>query len=334
MAYIKKLKSGKYYVQIRKRNQPTAYKTFIELKLARKWAKSVEVQIDKGIYNDLSEAQSTTLKELIIKYRDEIAIAHKARRSTSYKLNYLSRQKIATKTLTQIKSKDLWDLKEHLELEDLATKTINIYIQLLQQVWNTAKRRWSITLPAQSPFELITLDKVNNARDEILTTEEYQKLLEAAVHSKLVQLRDLIEFGYETAARISEILKLSRNDVDLNNKLAMLRNTKNGEDRTIPLTDKAIEILKRNPFGDRFFKCGYDSVLFYFRQARKRAGIPKFVFHSLRACAITNMLLRGMKVEEVATISGHKSWSMLKRYTRIRAADLVEKVNNVVAKII
>ena len=42
------------------------------------------------------------------------------------------------------------------------------------------------------------------------------------------------------------------------------------------------------------------------------------------------MLLRGMKIEEVATISGHKSWSMLKRYTRIRAADLVEKVNNVV----
>ena len=50
-------------------------------------------------------------------------------------------------------------------------------------------------------------------------------------------------------------------------------------------------------------------------------------------CAITNMLLNGMDISSVSAISGHKTWSQLKKYTRIKATDLVGPVNSVMLRI-
>ena len=67
-----------------------------------------------------------------------------------------------------------------------------------------------------------------------------------------------------------------------------------------------------------------------FNNACKKAGIDNFRFHDLRACFCTNALLSGMQIEQVAFLSGHKDWSQLKRYTRIKPEDLADKINNVV----
>ena len=64
-----------------------------------------------------------------------------------------------------------------------------------------------------------------------------------------------------------------------------------------------------------------------FEQACMRASISNFRFHDLRACAITNLFLRGWSIAEVSVVSGHKTWSELKRYTRIKPSQLVEKLN-------
>ena len=68
----------------------------------------------------------------------------------------------------------------------------------------------------------------------------------------------------------------------------------------------------------------------HFTIACKRAGIIDFRFHDLRACFCTNALLNNWSIAEVSAVSGHKDWSQLKRYTRIKPADLLEKINNVV----
>ena len=65
-------------------------------------------------------------------------------------------------------------------------------------------------------------------------------------------------------------------------------------------------------------------------RARKKVNIEYFHAHDLRACYITNALLSGMSLAEVSALSGHKSWSMLKRYTRIKPEDLQEKVNKII----
>ena len=77
MATIRKMRS-KWQVIIRKKNYPTVVRSFIEKSTASKFAKDVETQMDKQIFQDLTGASTTTLKELMIKYRDEIVPTQKA----------------------------------------------------------------------------------------------------------------------------------------------------------------------------------------------------------------------------------------------------------------
>ena len=100
--------------------------------------------------------------------RDDI-VEHKACKSTTHKLNKLMRYDVAAQFLLRLRSSHIYNFQKELESEGSAPKTINIYVQLLHQIWTTAKKKWSINLPAQSPFELVTLEKVDNERDRVLT---------------------------------------------------------------------------------------------------------------------------------------------------------------------
>ena len=93
------------------------------------------------------------------------------------------------------------------------------------------------------------------------------------------------------------------------------------------LTDEAIAICLRYRFRNKLFDIKRDKFRHYFEQACKRASIYNFRFHDLRACAITNLFLKGWSVAEVSVVSGHKTWAELKRYTRIKPIQLVEKIN-------
>jgi integrase len=95
------------------------------------------------------------------------------------------------------------------------------------------------------------------------------------------------------------------------------------------LANRIIEILKKYPFGNKIFILNKGQFRFYFEQARHKAGLDHFRFHDLRACAITNMILSGMNIAEVSSISGHKTWSQLRRYTRIKPEQLIDKINKV-----
>ena len=329
MATIRKRQSGKWQVIIRKKNYPSVVRSFLEKSTATKFAKDVETQMDKQIFRDLSGASTTTLKDLMIKYRDEIVPTQKARRQTTATLNMLMKHKIAFYSLTQLKSAHLYKFKKEM-LVGRAPKTVNGYIQLLSLIWKTAKRVWSIQLPVESPFELVTLDKVNNQRDVIISEEEEKKLIAESAKSKMNNLADMIKFAILVGARWSEIVALERKNVCFNKKTATFIDTKNGTDFTTALSDKAIAILKKHPFGDKFFHVSsYGKFEFYFDQARKRAGLTHINFHDTRATFCTRALLSGMSIPEVAALTNHQDWASLKRYSRIKPTDLLVKVNKI-----
>ena len=173
--------------------------------------------------------------------------------------------------------------------------------------------------------------------DRVLTEEEYQNLLKACEKSNLKQLRDIVEFAYITAMRFGEITKLQVKDIDFEKSTAKLIDQKNGETSLVTLPQRALDICDKYKFKDKVIKLETSQVLFpiyrdkfrhYFEQACQRAGVENFRFHDLRACAITNLFLRGWSIAEVSVVSGHKTWSELKRYTWIKASDLIKKINN------
>ena len=132
-------------------------------------------------------------------------------------------------------------------------------------------------MPAESPFALVSLEKFNNERDITLTDSEFKRLLEVATKSKMLCLADMIKFAAITAARYSEITGLLRQNVDFNKKTATFMWTKTTPSHTIPLHDDAIAILKKYPFGDKFFDIkSRESFRHYWEKVRQEAELPTF----------------------------------------------------------
>jgi len=329
MATIRKIK-GRWQVQIRVKGYPHTSKSFLQKSSASQYAKEVELKMEKQIFDDMSEAQRTTLGDILNKYVEEGITSLKSARTIKSRVKLIQQDRIARYGLLQLRAKHAHEFRDRIK-EGREHKTINMYIETLISCWNYAKRNLSIALPAENPFKLVTKYKIHNERDVTITEEEYQCLLTAAGQSKLNMLEDLIRFAVLTTARFSEIIKLKRSNVDYNKKLATFIDVKSGGDRTIPLSDDIVAILKKYPFGDRFFPIPTrDKFKEHWYRARDKAGLSHLKFHDLRSVGIRRYLLAGMPIESVAVISGHKSLTVLyKRYMRIKAEDLVDKINTI-----
>ena len=331
MAYIRK-RFGKWQVEIKRKNTKSVFKTFIQKSSASKWAKEIEYQLDREQYEDFSDSAKLSLGDILIRYRDEITPTKKSKDTETYKINLMLRHKISKIRLLDLKTKHVLDFKKDIKDNDgkfypRASSTINKYVHYVYTVWEVAKINWAISLPPINPASLVKKEKVKDKIDRILTAEEYQDLLSACTKSNLVFLHDIVEFAYLTAMRFGEITKLKTRDIDFVKGTAFLSDTKNGESRLVPMTNRALEIAKKYRFQSKLFPITRDKCRHYFEQAMKRAQIHKFRFHDLRACAITNLFLNGWSIAEVSVVSGHKTWSELQRYTRIKASDLIVKIN-------
>jgi len=342
MAFIYKKKTGRWQVQIRRKGFPQVNKNFIDVKTARKFARDVESQMERNEFEDYSGARGTTLKEILIKYRDERTVLKKGAREETCTINYLIKDKIALNSLMTLRSHHIHKLMKQLSTTR-KPGTVNKYINIICHAWRVAKREWGINLPATNPCDMVTFNKVDDSRDRVLSAKEYKLLLTvikeqdeapkglpSLVADHLRILGDITKFAYQTGARQGEILKLKRDHIDFDNKLCTFYDTKNDADRTIPLADETIAILKKHVFGKFVFDTDDRRLRKWFKRATKTANIKDFRFHDLRACFCTNALLSGMSIAEVSLLSGHKDWSQLKRYTRIKPEDLLEKINNVV----
>ena len=326
MATITKRKSGKWTAEVRTHKKYIS-KTFIKKSNASNWAKEIEYQLDREQYEDFSESVRITLGELITRYRDEITPTKKGAKEEKYKLNFILRNKIVKCRVLSLKAKQILEFKNDIK-ETRAASTVNKYIHYIYTIWETARVQWDIALPSRNPVSLVKKEKVTDKIDRILTSEEYQDLLSACSKSNLAFLPEIVEFAYITAMRFGEITKLRTKDINFEKSTALLLDTKNGEGRLVPLTDRALEICNKFRFREKLFDINRDKFRHYFEQACHRAKVKKFRFHDLRACAITNLFLNGWSIAEVSVVSGHKTWSELKRYTRIKASDLIKKINN------
>lgn len=64
-------------------------------------------------------------------------------------------------------------------------------------------------------------------------------------------------------------------------------------------------------------------------QIKASLGLDDLHFHDLRHEAVSRLVEAGFSDQEVSAISGHKSMQMLKRYTHLRAEDLVHRLDRI-----
>ncbi|WP_300635795.1 site-specific integrase [Pseudomonas sp.] len=171
------------------------------------------------------------------------------------------------------------------------------------------------------------MPKGSKQRERRRTTAELKVLLKHAGDFN-AELPVIIELAVETAMRRSELVMLRKDQV--RGRVAFLEDTKNGERRSVPLSKRAVELLDGLPTpidGGRFFHLKLDSVSNYFALAHiVKAKIKDLRLHDMRREATSRLFERGLSMMEIASITGHKTLSMLKRYTHLCPNDLAEKL--------
>ena len=305
-----------WQVIIRKQGHPHVYKSFKSYSEAINYAEESEANIRKGLFVDMSEANQTTLRDTLVRYKDEVTTSKKGARQEGSKINKLMRHKICNYSLARLTPNKIAKFKNELATT-YAPATVNKYLSLISVAVNTAKNEWGIHLPLD-PCSKIKRMKEPEAKDIRVSPKEEASLLRHSLRSKKHWLRAIIIVALETGMRRGELFKLNKADCDFFKSIATLRDTKSGTDRKIGLSLKAVETLKSLPptIDGRFFPTHSEQFKFYYRQIQKWSGVNK-KFHSLRHEWTSRMFEKGWDIAHVATQGGWKDWKMLRRYSAI-----------------
>lgn len=336
MATITRRKAG-YQVQLRRTGYPTRSKCFTALRDAETWARQIENELDRGLYLDRTEADKQTLGDILDRYGREVSPTHKGHANETICITALKRDEVCLYRASALTGKLIAEWRDR-RLQNVSAATVNRELNLISAAINVARKEWGIHI--ENPVALVRRPNAGKARTRRLSTGEAQKLLTALQFggrrpdgtfdggARNYWIASLVQLALETAMRQGELLKLQWADINLKSRTAHLHDTKNGEARTVPLSTRAVMLLSQlpRPINGRVFPITKGAVQKAFHRACERAGVPDLRFHDLRHEAVSRLFELGLNPMEVASISGHKTLQMLKRYTHLNAEQLVQRL--------
>ncbi|WP_123589842.1 tyrosine-type recombinase/integrase [Salinisphaera orenii] len=343
MATLTKTSAGRWKAVIRRTGWPTSSKTWRTKRDAEDWARRTEDEMARGVFQRRAPAERLTLSGAIDRYLREVTPTKKASTQTGDKAKAKKlRKALGQYSLVAITPDVVADYRDRQLDEHKSRDTVRLQLALLSHIFEIAIKEWRIGLWA-NPCRAIRSPKPGKPRDRRLDADEEQRLLIAAKGQSNPMLALMIRLALATAMRVGEIQRLHRSDIDLERRIALLRDTKNNQARAVPLSSEAIRVLREaldNPVRpidcDLIFfgEPGRDGTRSGFeygpswRQAKRDAGITDLRFHDLRHEAVSRLVELGLSDQEVAAISGHRSMQMLRRYTHLRAEDLVKRLDS------
>jgi integrase len=326
MASIRK-HGSKWQVQIRRKGHPAFSKSFWAREDAAKWARQQERLIDQGEL-EIRSSSRIVLKDLISRYQTEILPTKKSK-ATIFHLRQISRHLIGSLELGQITPEMIVAYRDH-RLRSVSSSTVRKEMTLLGTVIKHAVTEWSVRLNEKA-ITSVRKPPASKGRARRLTKEEERQIILAFEKMKNIIFKNIFIFAIATGMRKSEILNLRWENIDLVNKTAFLPLTKNGDQRLVPLSPTALQILGCEIQAEKeglVFNVSSNAMRLAWDRAINKIGIDDLNFHDLRHEAISRFFEMGLTVPEVALISGHKDPRMLFRYTHLRADELALKLHN------
>ncbi|HUV58827.1 MAG TPA: site-specific integrase [Desulfatiglandales bacterium] len=291
--------------------------------------------------NEIIPNSKITFKELSEWYLDIEEVKGKASyRQMGYRVKLLDKE-IGDRLVTHILPVDLQNYREKRKKKGLAPATIDDEITQAKMIVKKAWENKKVSANTLHTFLSIkNLLKSNaNARDEIYTKEQFDKLIN---HKHCSQyLKGILATAFYTGMRKGEILNLTRDKVDLNNRRIKLEaiDTKTGEPRTCPICNELYHVLKKIP------RALHDPHVFLyngkpikgikttFKTLCEKAKVPYgrkvkggLTFHDLRHSFNTYMRKAGVDKEVIKAITGHSTDSMFTRYNKIDRDDIDQAV--------
>ncbi len=343
-----------WQARIRKKGHPPLTRTFDRKASAEAWARQVEAEMERGTFVSRAESESTTLAEVLRRYAAEVTPAKRSAENERGRIDMILRDPIASLSLAALDGSAVAAFRDR-RMEVNAPKSVRNDLVLLRHVLQVADREWRLHLPRGNPVDAVRKPQVPRGRDRRLLPGEETRLL-AACRAYGGPIESLVVLALETAMRRGELAAMRWEHLD--GKVLSVPETKTGEPRRVPLSTRAREVLAGLPrrldgwvWGiradsitqafDRAVKRGradYEAACSGATECRDRGEKPgapvqpdprmlrDLRFHDLRHEATSRLFEKGLNPMEVAAITGHKTLQMLKRYTHLRAEDLVERL--------
>ncbi|MHB1701213.1 MAG: tyrosine-type recombinase/integrase [Acidobacteriaceae bacterium] len=350
MAYFEQRKAG-WMAQIRRRGMPTISRTFDLKSDAETWAREVEREVQRGNSAVLrDDAGRTTMAQAVELY---VAGPVQLLASRVDVTRYMdaAQARFGSFFLSAIRGVDVAAWRDELLKSGLSEQSVIHHLNALSGLFSFVEKELSIDLPSGNPVGKVRKPAMPKSRDRRLRPGELDALLAAAgATGRTPGLPQIIILAVETSMRLGEMLGLEWKRVDLVKRTAHLVDTKNGESRTVALSSAASAALKSmsalpsridgrvfgwaasDSFEKSWTRCKARALAAY--QADCAASTtkpdPGFLadlrFHDLRHEATSRLFEKGLGVMEVASMTGHKSLAMLKRYTHVEAEKLAAKL--------
>jgi integrase len=304
--------------------------TFKRLTDAKHWAQDTESAMRDGRYFKHTEAKRHLLSEVIDKYIAEV-LSLKPRNARNTRRNLLWwKSQIGFHTLADITPALIAQHRDSL-LNTLTYKgtkrspsTVIRYLSALSHAFTIAVNEWGWM--DDNPLRKVTKPKSPQGRVRFLDDDERRRLLDVCKASKSKHLYTVVVLAISTGMRQGEIMTLRWSQVDLQRGRITLHLTKNGERRSVALTGHALGQLEqwakvRRIDTDFVFpgvgtKKPVDTRKPWLTAIHK-AKIENFRFHDLRHCTASYLAMNGASLAEIAEVLGHKTLSMVKRYSHI-----------------
>ena len=225
--------------------------------------------------------------------------------------------------LTGLETKHFTQIREQLLSEDSSASKINQVFSALTTVVKEliAHGYKEHTVPG---FKRM---KIKNARPGFYTQDEIDRLLESSRGlSDSLLLHDSIYFSYKTGCRQEELLTLERQDVDFESMEICFRDTKNGEDHYLPISEALLPVLERRfhqMIDARVFpwegcRNGSQKLREEFRSLASSLDIdPSKLWHTIRHTTATHLVSKGAPLRVIMGVLNHKNVSTTLRYAKV-----------------
>ena len=305
-----------YYVEgRRKRERIGGPLTKAMKKVAADTLSKRKVEIAEGKYLDKRKVPRCTFKELDDLYKNWAKTHHLGYRST------VSRVKILREEFCPRQLNDITPLMvdSYVEKRSAVRKpaSVNRETQILHHMFKKAQE-WGKAV--DNPVKHIRPLRVNNRRLRYLEYEEIERLLSVADGV----LKPILITAIYTGLRRGELFSLQWEDLDFQNGVIRVVDTKNGERREIPMSDTLRQTLRGIPrrldspyvFPGKTGN-GLVDIKKRFIRTLREAKIEGFVFHDLRHTFASHLVMSGVDLMTVKEFLGHKRLEMTLRYAHL-----------------
>lgn len=302
--------------------------TFDRKPAAQAWLKKRETELAQP--GALDKPRDPTLAVVIDKYNADKLRPHG--KTKDQVLRTIRNSDLGELRCSAITSQELVRYAQSIKAQP---QTVGNYISHLAAVFGVARPAWGYPLDKGAMDDArVVLTKMgmisrSKERDRRPTLDELDKLMKHYAVSELkrkngIPMMHVILFAIFSTRRQEEITRVEWRDLDRANLELIVRDMKNpgekiGNDVRTALTPEAMQLIETRPATEaRIWPHNAESISTSFARACIMLGIEDLHFHDLRHDGISRLFELGWNIPRVAGVSGHRSWTSLKRYTHIR----------------